>query len=150
MFFTSLLLILHCLCLHNPTKCQAWDILGVFYSFFSSLGVFFQTDYAESSTLVSWVFCSAIPFQEGHRGLSLAELCRGDSLLLKLGVPGKLRAPGACTRLKSLKWNSLKMASLPSTSFHPTARRFGSSCSLSSVLSLWAFPAWQGKESEEE
>lgn len=44
-------------------------------------------------------------------------------------------------RLKSLKWNSLKMASLPSTSFHPTALRFGSSCSLSSALSLWAFPA---------
>lgn len=57
---------------------------------------------------------------------------------------------GAHTRLKSLKWNSLKMASLPSTSFHPTARRFGSRCSLSSVLSLWAFPAWQGKESEEQ
>lgn len=87
------------------------------------------------------LFCSAIPFQERHRGLSLAELCRGDSQC------AELRAPGARTRLKSLKWNSLKMASLPSTSFHPTALRFGSSCSLSSVLSLWALPAWRGKRS---
>lgn len=45
------------------------------------------------------------------------------------------------TRLKSLKWNCLKMASRPSSSFHPTALRFGSSWSLSSALSLWALPA---------
>lgn len=45
------------------------------------------------------------------------------------------------TRLKSLKWNCLKMASRPSSSFHPTARRFGSSWSLSSALSLCALPA---------
>lgn len=43
--------------------------------------------------------------------------------------------------LKSLKWNCLKIASRPSNSFHPTALRFGSSCSLSSALSLCALPA---------
>lgn len=61
-----------------------------------------------------------------------------------------LHTTDAHTRLKSLKWNSLKMASLPSTSFHPTALRFGSSCSLSSVLSLWAFPAWHHRKEREE
>lgn len=43
--------------------------------------------------------------------------------------------------LKSLKWNCLKMASRPSSSFHPTALRFGSSWSRSSALSLCALPA---------
>lgn len=113
-----------------------------------------QTNSAGLITLVSWVgyFAPPFPFRR-DRGVSLVELCRGDSLLHNPGVPA-CKTPCPCkthTRLKSLKWNSLKMASLPSTSFHPTARRFGSSCSLSSVLSLWAFPAWHhGKEGEEE
>lgn len=42
------------------------------------------------------------------------------------------------------------MASLPSTSFHPTALRFGSNCSLSSAFNLWALPAWhQGREEKQ-
>lgn len=43
--------------------------------------------WVEHFGVLSRLLCSAIPFQEGHRGLSLAELCRGDSLLCKPGVP---------------------------------------------------------------
>lgn len=60
----------------------------------------------------------------------------------KHGVwPGKRPPPHTHTLLKSLKWNCLKMASRPSSSFHPTALRFGSSWSRSSALSLCALPA---------
>lgn len=52
------------------------------------------------------------------------------------------------TLLKSLKWNCLKMASRPSSSFHPTARRFGSSWSRSSALSLCALPACRREETQ--
>lgn len=34
------------------------------------------------------LFCSAIPFQERHRGLSLAELCRGASQSAELCASG--------------------------------------------------------------
>lgn len=50
--------------------------------------------------------------------------------------------------LKSLKWNCLKMASRPSSSFHPTARRFGSSWSRSSALSLCALPACRREKTQ--
>lgn len=45
--------------------------------------------YAGSSTLgvLGRLFYSAIPFQERYKGVSLAELCRGDSLLCKPSVP---------------------------------------------------------------
>lgn len=45
--------------------------------------------YAGLSTLgvLGRLFYSAIPFQERHKGVSLAELCRGDSLLCKPSVP---------------------------------------------------------------
>lgn len=95
---------------------------------------------------------SAITFQEECGGLYLAEPCGWDPPLCKPGSPRivKLFTAVARTRLKSLKWNSLKMASLPSTSFQPTALRLGSSCSLSSALSLWAFPAWCRRDGRQE
>jgi len=97
-----------------------------------------------SSTFLSWAGYLAQPLHlrrntQRSLWLSLADGTPCSANHVSRIV--KLSTTHAHTRLKSLKWNSLKMASLPSTSFHPTALRFGSSCSLSSALSLWAFPA---------
>lgn len=108
---------------------------------------------AGSSTLVSWAGYLAQPlhFSRNTDGFLWLSLAHGTPCCPnQVSHFVKLCTTDAHTRLKSLKWNSLKMASLPSTSFHPTALRFGSSCSLSSVLSLWAFPAWHRRKEREE
>ena len=72
---------------------------------------------------------------------SLGQDCKGENKCDPVGPSQKTAPPWCRTLLKSLKWNCLKMASRPSSSFQPTARRFGSNWSLSSALSLCALPA---------